>query len=204
MTSSPFSLIPAPSWKYPWGVQAGISLDSRLRGSERAIRGANHLLCVAGVRAMIAAVNIGIMFFGLPYRRMARGVIAKANAVFFRWIPSAPHLVNLMFTSRLRVFVNTVIGHVIFLFKGKAGLTCEPVNGSKKYPYLFSAPTLGLMQDLEMLESSRRQPWRFVFPNVTTNADSEKTMSLYLKHKIVHICSTSGGSRFARRAASCG
>ena len=173
-------LIPAKA-----GIHLDISLVSRLRGSERNIEVMiNHLTRMTSIRTPVTAINICVMLTGFMNCRMASQMITKSLSVLFGWIVSATHFVNLMFTTRLRIFVNTVISHVILL-KKEAGLTMEHVNVPKKLSYLFSAPTSGLMQIWKMLESSRLQPWRFVFPNVTQKTGSEKTIRPYPTNKKV-------------------
>ncbi len=182
------------------GIHLDVSMDSRLRGGER--RGSERnigaksvqLTCMAGSATIIAPVDIGVMVPRFANRRVAITMPAKVFSVSCRRIvwrrTTAPWCkVYFMFTSGLRVFIDNIICHIIFLFKNEAGLTTEPMNGSKKLPYLFSAPASKLMQIWKMSESSRRQPWRFVFPNVTVNADSHLATSPYLKYKKVHICS---------------
>ena len=180
------------------GIHLDILMDSRLRtsrtlprrcGSERSAKDhLNYLLGVAGIRAIIAPINIRIMVASFAHRRMTCGMIAKPFAILFVRIERATYFMNLMFTSRLRVFIYTIISHLA-LHKNEAGLTTEPISDSKKLPYLFSAPASKLMQIWKMSESSRGQPWRFVFPSVTVNADSHLATSPYLKYKNVHICS---------------
>jgi len=199
--SPSFPLIPAPRRKCPWGAQAGIhfnvSLDSHLRGSERSVWVIIHqLTCMTCVRAIITPINIGVVVLRFPKCRMTITMPAKLFLVMWRRIArgrtSTSGLnMNLMFASRLSVFVDNIISHMA-LHNKEAGLTCEPANGSKKLPYLFSAPTSGFLQIWKMLESSRLQPWRFVFPNVTVNADSHLPPSPYLKRKKFRFCSKRG------------
>jgi len=150
--------------------------------SERSLiigRGKRNLCLagMAGIATMKTPVNIGVIFFSFRYRRVAGSVTAETNSVFFSRIPSATNLVNLMFTSQLRVFVYTIISHKLTFHKNEAGLTNEPVSDSNKLPYLFSAPASKLMQNLEMFDSPRLPSWRIVFPDVRINADSKKPES---------------------------
>jgi len=147
------------------------------------------LSCVAIIRAIVTPINIVVIFSRLAYRRLACGVISKVNTITPIWrMRAIVCLMYLMFTSSLLVFVYAIFSHLA-LHNKEAGLTNESINDSKKFSCLFSAPTSGLLQNLEMSESPRVQPWRFVFPNVTVNADSHFTLSPHLKRKRFPFCS---------------